>query len=367
MHVVGGPDSGSVFRLSPGTHRVGRAAEATVRVEDRGLSRVHAELQVTTAGVRVRDLGSTNGTWLDGSRLGSAPRTLAGQSHLAVGSSTLVLRTPFGQLAATHPDGAGHLCVNRRPRIHPPAAVTDIRLPAPPTRREGSRLPVVATALPLALAVVMWRVLDSPTMLLFGLMSPLMLVGSWVSDRRLGRAGWARSVADHAAALAAAEQALDVALRLERDRRRLRHPDHAELLRTVTAPLSRLWERRRVDDDFLSLSVGTGTVASETTVTDAARDPQCTPRDLHRVPVAVPLASVGVLGIAGPREEALGVARALVAQVCGWHSPRDVSLELLCASAETGRDWTWVAHLPHTRPGSGRWVPQPGRAPAPRQ
>ncbi len=133
---------------------------------------------------------------------------------------------------------------------------------------------MIATALPLVLAVVMWRVLDSPTMLLFGLMSPLMLVGSWVSDRRLGRAGWARSVADHAAALAAAEQALDVALRLERDRRRLRHPDHAELLRTVTAPLSRLWERRRVDDDFLSLSVGTGTVASETTVTDAARDPQ---------------------------------------------------------------------------------------------
>ena len=124
VHVVGGPDSGSVFRLSPGTHRVGRAAEATVRVEDRGLSRVHAELQVTTAGVRVRDLGSTNGTWLDGSRLGSAPRSLAGQSHLSVGSSTLVLRTPFGQLAATHPDGAGHLCVNRRPRIHPPAAVT---------------------------------------------------------------------------------------------------------------------------------------------------------------------------------------------------------------------------------------------------
>ena len=352
VHVVGGPDSGSVFRLSPGTHRVGRAAEATVRVEDRALSRVHAELQVTTAGVRVRDLGSTNGTWLDGSRLGGAPRTLAGQSHLDVGSSTLVLRTPFGQLAATHPDGAGHLCVNRRPRIHPPAAVTDIRLPAPPTRREGSRLPVIATALPLALAVVMWRVLDSPTMLLFGLMSPVMLVGSWVSERRLGRAGWARSVADHAAALAAAEQALDVALRLERDRRRLRHPDHAELLRTVTAPLSRLWERRRVDDDFLSLSVGTGTVASETTVTDGARDPQCTPQDLHRTPVAVPLVSVGVLGIAGPREEALGVARALVAEVCGWHSPRDVSLELLCASAETGRDWTWVAHLPHTRPGS---------------
>ena len=115
LHVVGGPDSGSVFRLSPGTHRVGRAAEATVRVEDRGLSRVHAELQVTTAGVHVRDLGSTNGTWLDGSRLGSAPRSLAGQSHLSVGSSTLVLRTPFGQLAATTTRGWPILCVEPHP------------------------------------------------------------------------------------------------------------------------------------------------------------------------------------------------------------------------------------------------------------
>ena len=68
------------------------------------------------------------------------------------------------------------------------------------------------------------------------------------------------------------------------------------------------------------------------------------------MPVTVPLPSVGVLGVAGPRDASLGVARALVAQVCGWHSPRDVSLWVLCSDASLGHDWAWTVHAPHTRP-----------------
>ncbi len=48
---------------------VGRVASCDLAVQDPTVSRRHAELELAGAGVRVRDVGSTNGTYLDGERI----------------------------------------------------------------------------------------------------------------------------------------------------------------------------------------------------------------------------------------------------------------------------------------------------------
>ncbi|HEY4573746.1 MAG TPA: FHA domain-containing protein, partial [Thermoanaerobaculia bacterium] len=48
---------------------VGRMASCDLPIQDPTVSRRHAELELTGAGVRVRDVGSTNGTYLDGVRI----------------------------------------------------------------------------------------------------------------------------------------------------------------------------------------------------------------------------------------------------------------------------------------------------------
>ncbi len=64
LHVVSGPDAGNIFRLPPGEHRLGRAAEAGIRLEDADVSRLHAVIHVQSTQIRVTDLDSTNGcTW----------------------------------------------------------------------------------------------------------------------------------------------------------------------------------------------------------------------------------------------------------------------------------------------------------------
>lgn len=52
-----------------GAITVGRAPECTLTLEDAGLSRLHARLLPTDDGVRVEDLGSTNGTTVNGRRV----------------------------------------------------------------------------------------------------------------------------------------------------------------------------------------------------------------------------------------------------------------------------------------------------------
>ena len=54
---------------------VGRVASCDLLVQDPTVSRHHAELELAGAGVRVRDVGSTNGTYLNGSRVTDALAT----------------------------------------------------------------------------------------------------------------------------------------------------------------------------------------------------------------------------------------------------------------------------------------------------
>ena len=60
-----------VIRLAPGTTKtLGRAAQADLIVEAALVSRVHCRLRVNPAGdLEVEDLGSTNGTQVNGRRV----------------------------------------------------------------------------------------------------------------------------------------------------------------------------------------------------------------------------------------------------------------------------------------------------------
>jgi hypothetical protein len=74
------------------THRhtvLGRGAEADLRLDDPSISRRHAEI-VLSDPPRLTDLGSTNGTFLDGERVQSAE--LYDGARVGLGALTLVFR-----------------------------------------------------------------------------------------------------------------------------------------------------------------------------------------------------------------------------------------------------------------------------------
>ncbi|MFI2350112.1 FHA domain-containing protein [Streptomyces sp. NPDC019443] len=115
LHVVTGPDAGGVHLLHGGQIRIGRSADADVPLDDPDVSRLHCAVTVAEDGrVTIADLGSTNGTTLDGTPVSARPVRLPAGALLRLGESTLRLvpcdRTPG---LATAPDGEGHLRVTR--------------------------------------------------------------------------------------------------------------------------------------------------------------------------------------------------------------------------------------------------------------
>ncbi|MGW3915673.1 FHA domain-containing protein [Streptomyces sp. NPDC005070] len=113
LHVVAGPDAGGVHLLHGGQIRIGRSADADVPLDDPDVSRLHCAVTVTPEGrVSVADIGSTNGTTLDGSRVGGRPVPFTAGALLRVGESALRLAPPGGPgLVETAPDGEGHVRV----------------------------------------------------------------------------------------------------------------------------------------------------------------------------------------------------------------------------------------------------------------
>ncbi|MFI1221765.1 MULTISPECIES: FHA domain-containing protein [unclassified Streptomyces] len=122
LHVVAGPDAGGVHLLHGGQIRIGRSADADVPLDDPDVSRLHCAVTVSEDGrVSVADLGSTNGTSLDGVEVLERPVRLAPGALLRLGESAL--RLTAGSRPATlptAPDGEGHLRVTRA-EAGPPA------------------------------------------------------------------------------------------------------------------------------------------------------------------------------------------------------------------------------------------------------
>jgi pSer/pThr/pTyr-binding forkhead associated (FHA) protein len=80
-----GPDDDSwIFRVQTGSIKtVGRAPRADFVVDAALVSRLHCRLEAAADGLHVIDLSSTNGTWVNGKRVGRA-RLIAGD-RLRVG------------------------------------------------------------------------------------------------------------------------------------------------------------------------------------------------------------------------------------------------------------------------------------------
>lgn len=70
---------------------LGRGNEVDIRLEDPGVSRRHAEITVADGVATITDLGSTNGTYVDGSKITSLQ--LSDGAHIRLGSTDITYRS----------------------------------------------------------------------------------------------------------------------------------------------------------------------------------------------------------------------------------------------------------------------------------
>lgn len=82
--------AGKTYQLTKTRTRIGRGMGVDIAVDDPGVSRAHAEIELGVPPV-IRDLGSTNGTSVDGHKVAESP--LHDGAQITVGSTTMTYRS----------------------------------------------------------------------------------------------------------------------------------------------------------------------------------------------------------------------------------------------------------------------------------
>lgn len=84
-----GARAGMAFVLAPGETTIGRSTKANIFLDDVTVSRRHAVVTMDDSGLRLADVGSLNGTYVNGERLDEAQlapgdEVIVGKFHLVV-------------------------------------------------------------------------------------------------------------------------------------------------------------------------------------------------------------------------------------------------------------------------------------------
>ncbi|MEO3886197.1 FtsK/SpoIIIE domain-containing protein [Nonomuraea sp. B5E05] len=389
VRVVGGPRAGTVHRLGLGVHVIGSDPMCAMAVDDPALAPEAVAVRVTpdaitverawrqpdeaprlklkgrwadevaelTARVAEREAAELTAGYgetpeLDGRPL-TEPVDWPDQAVLTCGSSVFVLTSIEPKDAHLAPRSEGGVAYNRPPRLKRPEPERTFVRPKEPTRNEGMRLQLLAAFLPAVLGFTLAIALQQWYYLLVALMTPVIMIGQWWSDRRHGKKQHKKAVKEHKERLQAYDEAVERARVADEAVRRSNAPDPAQVLLTATGPRRRLWERRSHDDDALRLRVGLADLPADLELSEE-QGGRIEPPVCRSVPVALPMRRLGVAGVTGSRQAATGLAAWLIAQAATLHSPRDLAIVIVSAHADGEQRWGWMRWLPHCSPRSGQ-------------
>ncbi|TMR09291.1 FtsK/SpoIIIE domain-containing protein, partial [Nonomuraea zeae] len=388
VRVVGGPAAGAVHRLGLGVHVIGSDPTCAMAADDPALAPEAVTVRVTpdaitvertwqqpdeaprlklkgrwaeevaelTARVAEREAAEFAAGYGEIPELDAQPITEQVEwpdgAVLTCGSSVFVLTSIEPRDAHLAPRSEGGVAYNRPPRLRRPELERKFVKPKEPGRNEGLRLQLLAALLPAVLGVTLAFALQQPYYLLVALMTPVIMIGQWWSDRRHGKKQHKKALKEYHEQVAAFDESVEQARVADQAARRADAPDPAQVLLTATGPRRRLWERRIHDSDALRLRVGLADLPADLDLSEE-QGGRLDPPICRSVPVALAMRRLGVAGVTGPRTTATSLASWLIAQAATLHSPRDLAIVVVSAHADGERRWGWMRWLPHCAPRAG--------------
>lgn len=346
---------GRIVDLPEGSWTLGRASTCDVVVTDSLVSKQHLRLEVSDH-VDVVDLGSANGILVDGDHVQRLH--VDGVQQIVVGDTTITVERRRSTVIEGVAPKAGPVPFTRSPRVEARYAGSEFESPDVPPETDPQPFPLLAMIAPMLMGGAMFAFTQRPMALLFVVMTPLMMLGHFLTRKRQDRKRRERQVERFEERLDGLREALAAEEGTERSVRLREAPAtayvHAEAMRL--GPL--LWTRRPEHWSFLNVRFGIGSMPSRNSVREGAKGGMLREYqerldavvDRHRtiggVPVVENLDDAGGLGFAGQPDRVAGSLNAVLVQLTGLHSPAE-----LVVTAAVGPAWVrhlqWLTWMPH--------------------
>jgi len=388
--VIAGPSTSTWQSLSAGRHVIGRAAHASVRLDDPAIEPHHALLRIDDDGrMEVVQLTGVVPIRVDGSpwegtavnddtrltlgasvvrirRLESAPtaddrtdgehfRILGGGTTAAVGS------------IAVHPSDPWRRVVWRAPFDAPHWEASTATAPVDPVEPQRPSLTgLIGAGVTACGAVVIATIMGNPMFMLFAVMGVVAAVTTFIVGVVTTRRKQTKLRVQHVERMGAFVAAVDALHASRRDHHRRLHRTVAETLDEALDGGSSVWQRRIVQRADVELAdpartereavmtavIGTGTHRWNPPIEIPDRQALDSAL-LHRVERCAQLGGVAApitirpgdaIAFHGARLHSSAVVRSVVAQLATWIGPADWQLVVVSTDR---RAWRWADWLPH--------------------
>lgn len=378
LEFVGGPFAGEVLALPSSTSiTLGRSDDMLIRLLDPTVDDHHVTFTVPSAErdpagsqdamrgpapalltprVTVTPVSERASTMVNGKAL-DVSQDLGPDDLLQVGASIIRVGRQPKPDADIADDLVGTIAFNRASRIRPPAPQPTVKLPGErPTASDRAPLPWLSALIPVVIGVGSAVVFGRPFMLLMAAASPLMVIASYLTSRKLAKRSGRRTIEKWSDEVVEAGRTIDRIRSVQRARAWRTALDPVVVADIATTPTARLWERRLGDDDAALVRVGVGEIDLDVRYDGRRMHDAGEPITVgvSPVPVTVDLAA-GVVGIAGPRSIALGLTRSMAVALAATRSPRDLRFVLCCADGAAD-EWAWFRWLPHAAGGQAAFA-----------
>ncbi|MER3393689.1 MAG: FHA domain-containing protein, partial [Microcella pacifica] len=341
--VVSGPDAGRKVELGRGTHVIGRDSSSAVLLSDPLVSKQHARIDLLGTGGRLVDLNSANGVLVEGEPV--SRWDIEHGREFMIGDSVLAIEL-LGDAARDDDDGTYRpVMFVRSPRVEPRYPGEEYPGPDLPREQDSQPFPWLALVAPVVMGLVLYLITQSPTSLVFVALSPLLLVGNFISARANRRRKAKLDAQKFDEQLARLDRTLHDEIAREQIQRLKEVASTDDIVASARQLHDLLWTRRPEHWSFLSVRLGRARQRSRNSVVLAGAE-SALPDYLERanqvverhknvddVPVFESLGFAGAIGIAGSSTEAADVARAVIAQICGLHSTTEVVIAAIVGGA----------------------------------
>ncbi|MFD4994450.1 FtsK/SpoIIIE domain-containing protein [Cellulosimicrobium cellulans] len=354
LRVLEGPDAGREFPLPVGTSYLGRDRNMDIRLSDPQISKRHARLTVGET-IEITDTNSANGLVMGGQRMMRS--TLTSSDTVTIGSTvvSVVALHRTTSLAPTSPV----VEFNRSPRVVARFPERKLKAPKPPQPPEPQRFPYLAMVAPLLMGTILYSVTHNILSIVFVGLSPILMLGNYLDQKVQAKRKLKAQREQFEAGVVAMRETIDRTHAVERAVRLSEAPSVGDTVDAVRRLGGLMWTHRPEHDAFLSVRIGLGAAPSRTQLEQPGENntlpeywneleklhAQCA--TISGVPVVARLRTDGALGVAGAGAAVDAVARGILVQLAGLHSPSELVLAAV-TSQRSRADWEWLEWLPHT-------------------
>lgn len=261
----------------------------------------------------------------------------------------------------------------RSPRLEKRVPEGEIEISMPPSAGSKPEINWLSTILPtiitIAIAVVVAIAFNNPMMMLYTL--PMTVAGVVVSVFN-----YTKQIKKYKSTIELRKQKysehiegsikkIEALQAQQREALISTNPSVASCVKMANERSSRLWNRRPSDEDFLTSSIGNGSVDFSAKITipkvgiSLDEDELCRkPQEIYekystidRVPITCDLLRNQICGIAGKHADAIPLIKNLIVQLCSCHCYTE--LKIFCIyDPKDEAEMSWIKNLPHCQDAS---------------